>query len=75
MICNCELCVADAPVSDEELREVIGAFMEQPRCSIYGKAAQAAVAALVLRDLNYCSICQGRNVVTKRCPKCDKRKW
>jgi len=70
MICTCDKCINDDPVSDEELKEVIAEFMTSPRCSIKGKAAQAAVAALVLRELNFCRTCSGPMTVDSRCRKC-----
>lgn len=73
MICTCDICRNDAPISDEEIMEIIGEFMNHPRCSVKGKAAHAAVAAKVLRELAFCEICEGRVIVARRCPRCKKR--
>jgi len=66
-ICTCNVCRDDDPVSKEELEEVVAAFMDKPRCTVQGKAAQAAVAALCLRELNYCPMCKQRMTVMTRC--------
>jgi len=72
MICTCDKCQSDDPVSDEELKEIIDAFMHSPRCSIKGKAAQAAVAVLCFRELGFCRTCNGSMTVNSHCKKCYK---
>ena len=67
MICSCEICRRNEGVSDDELREVVAAFMNKPRCSIQGKAAQAAVAALCMREIDVCPMCKVKMTVRRRC--------
>lgn len=73
MICTCNVCRDDEAVSEEELRKVVEKFMDKPRCTVEGMAAQAAVAALCLRDLNYCPMCKEQVTVSRRCynKNCD----
>ena len=73
MICTCEICRQDEAVTKEELEKVVEKFMNKPRCTVEGMAAQAAVAALCLRDLNYCPMCQGQMTIMRRCHnnKCE----
>lgn len=73
MICTCDTCRKDEAVSDEELHKVVEKFMNKPRCSVEGMAAQAAVAALCHRDLNFCPMCKTQITISRRCynKNCD----
>ena len=72
-LCTCNVCRDDAAVSEEELHMVVEKFMNKSRCSVEGMAAQAAVAALCLRELSYCPMCKEQMHVSRRChnSKCE----
>jgi hypothetical protein len=73
MMCTGAKCSDMGPVSNEELQEIVAEFAKAPRCSIKGKAAQAATAVLCYRDLLNCPMCQAPYPdVTPRCRNCYK---